>query len=871
MKIRYLLLICICSFWGSKSYSQLIDNFTDGEFYSNPLWIGSSADWVINSSLQLQSNNTNTNSVYYLSTASSIATSAQWEFNTQISFNPSSANYIDVYLTASASDLSANSTTGYFIRIGNTDDEISLYRKDLGGIVFEIIDGINGALNTSNNTIKIKVIRNVLNQWILLRDLSGTGNNYFNEGFVTDASFLNSVFFGILIKQSTASFFQRHFFDNFEVKVFVPDLTPPAILSTTVTSSATIDVLFNETVELLSSELVTNYIVNNGIGIPASSVRDSLNHALLHLVFNGFFFNGSNYQIEINGVADLSGNAISNGVDNFTFYIAKPYDIVIDEIMADPDPQVGLPNNEWIELKNTTPFPINLLGWRIADLTQQSGTLPAYILRPDSFVIVCASSALSAMFIFGNTLAVAGFPLLDNAADGVYLLNTQGNIIHAVNYTNKWYRNELKKEGGWSLEMRDTKNPCTGFSNWEVSTDAKGGTPGKINSADTKNTDNTPPFLMRAYTTDSLHVVLIFDEPLDITQAELITNYQISDGVGRPQTANAIVPVFNKVFLTLNIPLQPYKTYTVIVTSVTDCVGNGLGLKNIKKVGLSSNIDSFDLVINEILFNPKSNGVDYVELYNRTSKIINLKNVYIANRNTAGTISSITHLSIESYLLFPEEFMVVTSDALIVKRDFIAKDIDAFIEVGSMPSYNNDKGDVVILNEQGKIIDELVYNEKWHFKLIDNREGVALERIDYSIVTQNENNWHSAATSVGYGTPSYKNSQYRINLLLEATIVVTPQIVSPDNDGMDDFATIDYSFSTPGYLASITIFDLTGRAVRYLQRNALCGIKGNFRWDGLGEKFEQLSTGIYIIYAEFFNLNGKKIHFKNTIVLARRN
>ena len=346
---------------------------------------------------------------------------------------------------------------------------------------------------------------------------------------------------------------------------------------------------------------------------------------------------------------------------------------------------------------------------------------------------------------------------------------------------------------------------------------------------------------------------------------------EISDGVGRPQTANAIVPVFNKVFLTLNIPLQPYKTYTVIVTSVTDCVGNGLGLKNIKKVGLSSNIDSFDLVINEILFNPKSNGVDYVELYNRTSKIINLKNVYIANRNTAGTISSITHLSIESYLLFPEEFMVVTSDALIVKRDFIAKDIDAFIEVGSMPSYNNDKGDVVILNEQGKIIDELVYNEKWHFKLIDNREGVALERIDYSIVTQNENNWHSAATSVGYGTPSYKNSQYRINLLLEATIVVTPQIVSPDNDGMDDFATIDYSFSTPGYLGSITIFDLTGRAVRYLQRNALCGIKGNFRWDGLGEKFEQLSTGIYIIYAEFFNLNGKKIHFKNTIVLARRN
>ena len=45
------------------------------------------------------------------------------------------------------------------------------------------------------------------------------------------------------------------------------------------------------------------------------------------------------------------------------------YDIVIDEIMADPSPQVGLPSNEWIELNNTTTFPINLQGWKISDAT----------------------------------------------------------------------------------------------------------------------------------------------------------------------------------------------------------------------------------------------------------------------------------------------------------------------------------------------------------------------------------------------------------------------------------------------------------------------------------------------------------------------
>jgi hypothetical protein len=51
----------------------------------------------------------------------------------------------------------------------------------------------------------------------------------------------------------------------------------------------------------------------------------------------------------------------------------------------------------------------------------------------------------------------------------------------------------------------------------------------------------------------------------------------------------------------------------------------------------------------------------------------------------------------------------------------------------------------------------------------------------------------------------------------------------------------------------------------------LCGTKGSFRWDGLGEKNQQLPTGIYILFAEVFNLSGKKKQFKKSIVVARRN
>jgi hypothetical protein len=419
--------------------------------------------------------------------------------------------------------------------------------------------------------------------------------------------------------------------------------------------------------------------------------------------------------------------------------------------------------------------------------------------------------------------------------------------------------------------MIDTKNPCSGFTNWKASIDTKGGTPGKKNSVAAINKDTEAPQLLRAFATDSLNIILVFDEPLDSPKAATVNNYSVSDGIGAPQSAIVIAPGFDKVSLRLNTPLAHNKIYVVTVSSVTDCVNNLVGTRNTARIGLSEIADSLSVVINEILFNPKPNGTDYVEIYNRSNKIIDLKQTYIANRSAAGIISNIKQLTADNYLFFPQDFMVLTEDPGIVKRDFITKNMDAFVTVASMPSYNDDEGDAIILNAQGNIIDELKYDEKWHFKLIDNREGVALERIDYNAATQDPDNWHSAATSVGYGTPTYRNSQYRIDLQLQGEITVTPEIVSPDNDGMDDFATIDYLFPSPGYVANITVFDAAARPVRFLQRNALCGIKGSFRWDGLGEKSQKLPVGIYIIYTEVFNLDGKKKQFKTPIVLARRN
>ena len=179
------------------------------------------------------------------------------------------------------------------------------------------------------------------------------------------------------------------------------------------------------------------------------------------------------------------------------------YSVVIDEIMADPTPQIGLPNNEWIELKNTTALPINLQNWRIGDATGQSGPMPNFTLQPDSFVIVCTASAVAAMSAFGTTISVTSFPSLDNDGDQLLLKAANAKTIHAVSYTSGWYQNELKKDGGWTLEMMDTKSPCAGSNNWKASVNTTGGTAGKKNSVDGVNNDTAAPQLKRAYTTDN--------------------------------------------------------------------------------------------------------------------------------------------------------------------------------------------------------------------------------------------------------------------------------------------------------------------------------------------------------------------------------
>lgn len=537
--------------------------------------------------------------------------------------------------------------------------------------------------------------------------------------------------------------------------------------------------------------------------------------------------------------------------------------------MADPSPQVGLPNYEWIELRNNSNSPINLQGWRIADSGGQSGAMPDYLLEAGSYVIVCSNSALASMSSYGNAIAVTSFPSLANDGELIFLKDPSGNVIHALEYSSDWYGNALKKEGGWSLEMIDPSNPCNGATNWKASVDERGGTPASQNSVYADNPDHDSPGLKYGYVPESNIIILVFNESLDSASVNNPGNYFITGGINI-QNVRALPPLFREIEINTTNELTVGTIHEITVKGVRDCSGNEIQSENHIRFGISSVPEAGDIVINEILFNPHPNAYDYVELYNRSNKILDASKISLANRNSSQVISSIVSLTSKPRLILPGDYIVATTNAPSLSLNYHVKDPDAVIIPQSMPSFPDDKGIAIVLNQQGEVLDELHYDEKWHFKLINDPEGVSLERIDPNSETQNPGNWHSASSTSGYGTPGYKNSQAQSQQQGSAKIEVRPAIFSPDNDGIDDIASIHYKMDEPGWVANLTIFNVAGRPVRILVRNAIMGKNGYWNWDGLDDKGMKLPAGIYILFTEIFNLNGKKQVFKKSIVLTAR-
>jgi hypothetical protein len=157
------------------------------------------------------------------------------------------------------------------------------------------------------------------------------------------------------------------------------------------------------------------------------------------------------------------------------------------------------------------------------------------------------------------------------------------------------------------------------------------------------------------------------------------------------------------------------------------------------------------------------------------------------------------------------------------------------------------------------------------FSLLTSSKGVSLERINFSRKSTDEGNWHSAAATVGYATPTSVNSQFSLESTSDDFITLSKDIFSPDNDGYDDILQISLKSQTQGNVTSINIYNQRGVFIKELANNLLLGTDNNvITWDGTNSNNEKTEIGIYVIVVSAFETNGNTKKYKKPIVVASK-
>ncbi|MDP4266257.1 MAG: lamin tail domain-containing protein [Bacteroidota bacterium] len=545
-----------------------------------------------------------------------------------------------------------------------------------------------------------------------------------------------------------------------------------------------------------------------------------------------------------------------------------PQAVVINELMVDPEPVVGLPPYEYIELFNKESHAVDITGWTIT-VGKYKRSISSCSIDAKGYVILTSTKAVSELSKYGNTSGVTSFPALTNTVNTLVLSDSAGNVKSVISYTDDWYKDSNKKNGGWSIEQIDPENICGGINNWTASVAPDGGTPGKVNSVNAVNPDYSEPYVVRAVIIDSSSLQVYFNEPID-TNSLYFDCFKIQNG--DIDVSNVYYSETDLTYVVIDISsvFEHNKLYDLTVSgNITDCSGNVIKDCNVT-FAYPDSVIAGDLIINEILTNPKDNGVDYVEIFNRSDKILDLNKVSISTIDTVSNkLTSVHKIYQSSFLIFPKEYYLLSAAPDIIKSGYRILNPNAFIKMDGMPALNISSGIVAISDNSLNIIDKFAYTESMHYALLTSTKGVSLERINPWRETQSADNWHSASETSGYGTPGYLNSQYIENLSDNIDrYTITPEIFSPDNDGYNDLLNIYYNFDSPGYTLNIKIFNSDGQLIRNLVKNALLGRDGVFTWDGLDNNNNKAPIGIYIITFEAFNLKGKVENSKKVCVLG---
>jgi hypothetical protein len=839
--------------------SQWKDDFQTG---IDPLWIGDRTHFMVNANqqLQLSAASAGSSSLFHPFDNSD---SLIWMFYFKMEFAPSASNRMNIYLMTDR--FNQDSSNAYVLEIGENGsiDNWKFYVKQMQSKILSG-EGNLAALGGDPSLARMKIQKNKDNSWTFSTDYSGNSQFTIEKIIpaVPDLSISNPLFGFECFYTDTRK--DKFFFDDLCITIPVNDTTSPQIVHALVISDTVLQIQFDAPIDTQSALRLSNYLLDGSI-MPVQSRRISPDK--IDLQFQIKFLAAKNYRLRYDSISDLNGNfALNQFFDFISDFTIQPssLDLLITEIMADPTPVIGLPEKEFIEITNRSKTKLDLSDCILTDGSGES-KFPSYQIDVDDYLILCAVKDTSEFKKFGNVLGLVGFPSLNNTGDLIRLRNQNGEIIHEVNYEDSWYRSSIKKEGGYSLEMINTGNICAGKENWIASEYFSGGTPGAENSVSSYHADLEGPKLFDAYPLNEFEIKLVFNESIhkniknELQQISLTPSKNIA-------SVDLLAPSDNELILTLSESLEKGIQYKVNLEMLPDCLGNTSRIES-QSFALPSDATYEDLVWSEVLFNPFSGGSDFVELYNRSNKVLSLNTLLI--RNTSATDTTWYPVTTDRIIL-PGNYIALTMDPGHLLQIYFKNDSSKIITM-RIPSIDDDGGSLQLATNQSNnliLLDSFTFSKGWHHPFIQDEEGVSLEKIDMNAASANRNNWQSAASSFGYATPGLQNSHFADTTTVadEKPYSLSSIIISPNGDSHRDFLSISFHLDKAGYKSRIEIYNLSGQKIKSIS-HALLSANDLIVWNGDNESGSILPVGNYVLYMELLHPDGDKMQFKERLVV----
>ncbi len=638
---------------------------------------------------------------------------------------------------------------------------------------------------------------------------------------------------------------------------------PPQITALSVMDYSTLQVCFN--VEMPPDWLQPHHFSIEGFPGNITSVSPEAGRCY-RLLLDAPLIDGTEYSLFIENLILPNGDAFPRVPYVLYYHEAARNDLAINEVMHDPVPPALLPPVEYLELFNRSQLPVDLVGMELT-VNGKPAVLPSHLIFPGEYAVLYSVADISQSAGFVNGVPVSQWPGLPNSGGEIVLYNPSGKVVAAFRYTGTLPGEAFKREGGWSTEIIDPDNLSGDAGNRGYSTNSNGGTPGEVNSIFASNPDLLPPSIADAWLEDDSTLVLRFSEPI----LEITAPFNLADNSLTIQSIEQETLFQDEFRLSFPEALPPHRIFELrMAENLADLAGNPFKASYDFEFGRPGAIDSFDIVINELLFDPPAGASDYVELYNPSEHIADLAALCISRASVDGNPEKLNQLSDKRRWFLPGQRLCFTPDTASIKTHYFCEKPHLLRHLQSLPNFTNEGGTVFLTRLNGQIVDCFNYSPALHYPLLVNTKGVSLERTMPHAATNQPSTWHSAAATSGYGTPTGKNSQHIEEAIpvSQKLFTVSPDVFTPNQDGFQDVLVIAYDFPEPGNTGTIIIYNTLGEVERQLLNNRSLGTTGQVTWDGTRNNGSRCPPGIYIVWGRVFNLRGDVQEYKTTCVLG---